>query len=687
MNIHNSSPIIDNSGFILHGGDYNPDQWLDRPDIIEADFRLMKQAGLNTFTLGVFAWTSYEPEEGQYDFRWLDEIMDRMAAEGHKVILATPSGSKPAWLSASYPEIRRVNKEGLREPHVHRHNHCWSSPVYREKVIQINTKLAERYKNHPALGMWHISNEFGGSCFCDRCLSAFRRWLEQKYGTLGTVNKNWWTAFWNHTYTDWDQIDPRDDSIDALQTDWSRFLTDQIIDFYQAERETLEQLCPHIPKTTNLMGRYGQINYWELAKHLDVIADDSYPGLDRHKADLWKDVAALSMTHDLMRMAAKRTGRPWMLMESAPSFVQWKPTKLKAPGLHKAEMLNAVAHGAEGILYFQWRRGCGGSEKLHAGVVDHEGSEHPRLFREVAETSQLLKASTPVMGSTVTAEAAIIYDWESRWQLRDSWGTRSHWCIQGNDAGYDPESHYRELWRRSIPADVLSTEHDFSMYKIIIAPQLFMLKPGVARKIEDYVLSGGVFVATYYTGYVNETGNCFEGGWPGDGLRSFFGVWNEEYDLILPDEKKRIRFADGTECQVSRINEILHAENADILAEHAGDFYEGSPAVTCRRYGKGAAVYVGTEPDAEGYQKLYDVLLEMAGVGRHGICIAKPDCVSVRSRRNPHTQEEFVFITNWSGEALRISLGDSPILPFGSQTPCCGTVELRPFECLCGKRL
>ena len=675
--------ILSGADHILHGGDYNPDQWLHRPEIIEEDFRLMKLAGCNTFSVGVFSWTSYEREDGVYDFSWLDRIMDRMAAEGHKVLLATPSGSKPAWLSEKYPEIRRVNKDGLREPHKTRHNHCWTSPVYREKVRQINAALAERYTNHPALGMWHISNEYNGSCYCDLCLAEFRQWLQKKYGTLNELNRRWWASFWNHTFTDWNEIDPRDHSMDALQTDWSRFHTDQVIDFYLNEKEPLDRFCPAVPKTTNFMGFFGPVNYWELIKHLDVISDDSYPSLDRNKPELWKDVAALSMTHDFMRTAAIRTGRPWMLIESTPSMVQWRPAKLKAPGMHQAEGLNAVAHGAGGVLYFQWRKGAGGFEKLHGAVVDHEGTANTRVFNDVAEFGHRLAGMTEVAGSVMKADAAVMYDWESRWQLRDSCGTLSHSAIAGNDAGYNPQTHYRELWRRSIPADVISPDHEFSQYKLIIAPQLFMLKPGMAEKIRRFVEGGGVWVGSYYSGYVNEDGCCFEGGWPGGGLREVFGIWNEEYDLVPAGEQKTVRFRDGTVSSGTKICELIHAEGADVLVEYSDDFYAGRPVVTCNRFGKGAAFYSASELDEAGMRMLYNRVCETSGVKPPFSIDGKPDEVSVCVRENSRG-DQFVFITNWSGSPLSADLGGKQIKAFERGDLLCGAVDLAPFECVAG---
>lgn len=677
--------IIRETNHILHGGDYNPDQWIDRPDVIDEDFRLMKLAGCNTFSVGIFSWTSYEPEEGVYDFSWLDRIMDRMAAEGHRVMLATPSGAKPAWLSEKYPEIRRVTPDGTREPHKTRHNHCWTSPVYRERVRALNTALAERYQNHPALAVWHISNEYNGPCYCNLCQTEFQKWLKEKYETIGNLNKRWWTSFWNHTFTGWNQIDPRDDSLDALQTDWSRFHTDQIIDFYHTECEPMKRLCPDIPCTTNFMRVDEPLNYWELAKELDLIANDSYPGLDRNKTDVWKDVAELSLNHDFLRTAAKRTGKPWLLMESTPSTVQWKPSKLKAPGMHQAEMLNAIAHGAEGILYFQWRKGAGGYEKFHGAVVDHEGSERPRVFQNVADLGKMLGKMDAVLGSEIKAETALIYDWESRWQLRDSCGTPSHALIGGNDAAYNPLSHYRELWRRSIPTDVISPEHDFSAYKLIVAPQLFIVTPALAEKIRKYIRQGGAFIGTYYLGYVDDCGVCLPGGWPGNGLRDVFGIWNEEHDLVPPGEEKRILFKDGTEGSASLICEILHTEGAEVLAEYAEDFYAGNPVITHNRFGNGHAFYVATEPDGGSLRQLYDQVLHTAEIKTPFGKEQKPDPVSIRYREHPETREQFIFITNWAPKPAQVELGKINVTPFTDGAARTGNITLKPFESLAGR--
>ena len=267
---------------LCYGGDYNPDQWLECPEILEEDIRLMKKAHVNTVSLGIFAWAKLEPEEGVYDFEWMEKIINHLYENGIYVFLATPSGARPHWLADRYPEVLRVNEMRQKNIFGQRHNHCYTSPIYRQKVRQINMKLAERFGDHPGVLMWHISNEYGGECHCPLCQSAFRGWLKKKYNNdIKEVNRKWNTAFWSHDYQNFDQIESPtplgETSIHGLVLDWKRFVSDQTIDFCKAEIQALRDAGNHKPVTTNLMYNFPTINYHEMAKVLDVVSWDNYP--------------------------------------------------------------------------------------------------------------------------------------------------------------------------------------------------------------------------------------------------------------------------------------------------------------------------------------------------------------------------------------------------------------------------
>ena len=338
-------------GGFVHGGDYNPEQWLDRPDILEQDVELMKKAGINSASVGIFSWSVLEPQEGKYDFDWLAQIIDRLYENGIYTVLATPSGARPAWLDAKYPEAMRVNQMGMREHHGGRHNHCMSSPVYREKVALIDRKLAEGFGSHPGVIMYHISNEFSGECYCDHCITKFRKYLREKYDNdIEKLNRAWWTFFWSHRYNDFDQIEPPfvhgETSVMGLNLEWKRFTTWNTNDFMKAEADVLHSVTPHIPVTANLMRMFGGLDYRKMAPHMDVVSWDNYPPFHNDWETLEDTAFETAFQHALMR--SLKRGVPFMMMESAPGLVNWQNVnKVKRPGIHRLACLQAVACGSE----------------------------------------------------------------------------------------------------------------------------------------------------------------------------------------------------------------------------------------------------------------------------------------------------------------------------------------------------
>ncbi|WOA52543.1 beta-galactosidase [Dickeya solani] len=649
---------------LLHGADYNPEQWENYPGIIDDDIAMMKQVKCNVMSVSIFSWAKLEPQEGVYRFDWLDEVIDKLYRQGIAVFLATPSGARPAWMSQRYPEVLRVGRDRVPALHGGRHNHCLSSPVYRDKVLKINTLLAERYGHHPAVIGWHISNEYSGECHCDRCQQAFRIWLQARYQTLDNLNHAWWSDFWSHTYSDWSQIEspaPQGEvSIHGLNLDWRRFNTAQATDFCTQEIAPLKRVNPAIPVTTNFMEYFYDYDYWQLSRVLDFISWDSYPMWHRDKDDATL-ACYIAMFHDLMR--SLKQGKPFVLMESTPSVTNWQPlSKLKKPGMHILSSLQAVAHGADAVQYFQWRKSRGSVEKFHGAVVDHVGHVDTRVGREVAQLGQILSQLGAVAGSRVEAQVAILFDWESRWAMDDAQGPRN--------AGLEYEKtvaeHYRPFWEQGIAADIINADCDFSGYRLLIAPMLYMVRPGFAERVEQFVRQGGQVVVTYWSGIVNESDLCYQGGFPGP-LRSVLGIWSEEIDCLADGEYNRVLgLADNDiglkgPYQARHLCELIHLEGATALASYCDDFYAGRPAVTVNRVGAGKAWYVTSRNDLAFQRDFFAAIIRELALPR-ALDILLPPAVTAHRRTND--DEEFIFIENYSAlpQPIQLPAGYSDML-------------------------
>ena len=677
-------PLSPKCPHFLHGGDYNPDQWRHMPEILDEDVRLMKLSGCNAMSTAIFAWTALEPEEGRFEFGWLDNVMDKLADNGVYVVLATPSGARPAWMARKYPEVLRVGADRRRILYCVRHNHCYTSPLYRRKCAIINRKLAERYKDHPALILWHISNEYGGECHCELCQDAFRNWLKKRYDKdLDQLNRAWWTSFWSHTYTDWSQIEspaPHGEMhLHGLTLDWKRFVTDQTIDFYLNEIKPLREITPDVKITTNLMGTYLGLDGRKIARHLDVVSWDSYPSWRAATKEDVELASSVAFHHDLNR--SLRGGQPFMLMESTPSVTNWQLVpKLKRPGLHFLSSMQAVAHGSDTVQYFQWRKGQGSWEKFHGAVVDHCGHENTRVFRDVAQVGEALKKMDCIVGTTTPAEVGLIFDWENAWAIHDACGPRRE------KKDYLPTcvSHHRAFWKRGIAVDVIGMDDDFSRYKLLIAPMLYMIRPGVADRIQAFVSAGGSFVATYLTGITDENDRCHLGGFPGP-LRKLLGIWAEEIDALYDDDRNHVVMTPGNplrlegEFEASIFCDLIHAETAEVAATYRDDFYAGRPALTRNRFGKGAAWYMASRNEERFLQAFYDELAAHLKLAR-ALDTDLPEGVTAHMRTDG--SRVFVFLMNFAQEERTIVLGNGKFRDLLADKELPGRVTLPCYGCL-----
>lgn len=644
-------PVINGVPGLLHGGDYNPEQWLAQKDTIwKEDMELARRAGINTLSIGIFSWAHLEPQEGKYDFAWMDEVMDMLHANGIKAILATPSGARPVWLAEAYPEVLRMTATRQRMLFGGRHNHCLTSPAYRAKVRQMNEALALRYGKHPALGMWHISNEYSGECHCPLCQQAFQAWLAQRYQSVEALNDAWWNQFWAHRYQRFEQIQSPtapeklgEYENHGLNLAWRRFSSSQHCSFLQNEIEPLKRITPDIPVTHNMMSTSRDIDYFALGKLLDRASWDNYPAWTGTAADAVV-AADVAFRHDLMRGTGGQ--KPFLMMESSPSAVNWMPINpLRRPGTLLLQSLQAVAHGSDTVQYFQFRKSRGGFEKFHGAVVDHAGAD-TRVYREVCGVGEALQKLAAVAGSAAENRAALVYDWENRWALEDA-------RFATIDKGYEPTviAHHTALMRAGYGVDVIDQTAPLTPYALVAAPMCYLLREGFAKRLAAFVAGGGTLVLTYLAGTVNQDDLCFAGGFPGP-LREVAGVWAEELDVQPEDDCNAFAYK-GAEYGCGEYLERVHAEGAQVLATYLRDFYAGMPAVTCNRFGQGTCYYLAARAGAAFLTKLYADAAALAGLTP--LLPAVPEGVSATCRVGEGGRR-YLFVLNALPTESRVRL-------------------------------
>ena len=634
-----------NHNKIAYGGDYNPEQWDEAT--WQEDMRLFKLAHIDTVTLNVFSWAAIQPSEDTYDFSRLDKIMDLVRENGLKVVLATSTAAHPAWMARKYPEILRTEAGGMQRRFGSRHNSCPNSPVYRKYSTALAERLAKRYAGYDNVIAWHISNEYGGECYCENCRKAFRVWLKNRYGTIEAVNRAWDTAFWGHTFYDWEEIELPDyrtehwgnerSTFQGISIDYRRFNSESMQICCRLERDAVKKINPTIPVTTNFMEFYRPLDYRKWAEDLDFVSWDSYPQPDATPA-------RMALNHELIR--GLKAGQPFILMEQTPSVTNWHPfNALKRPGVMRLWSYQAVAHGSDSVMFFQMRRSIGACEKYHGAIIDHAGHEHTRVFREAAALGAELEVlGDRTLGTRTKAEAAILFDWENWWGISYSAGPSVRLDYVG-----EVQNYYTALHDRNVAADVIGTADDFGKYKLLIAPMLYMVKPGVDEKLKAFVKNGGTLVVSYFSGYVDEHDLVTLGGYPGK-LRELLGIWVEESDA-LPENRVNHFTWQGRRHEAGLLCDLLHSEGAQVLARYEEDFYAGMPVLTCNRYGDGRAYYVASQSDGDFYREFLKTLCDEAGIAP---VLHTPAGVEAVCREDG--QRSFLFLLNHSTQEQPVTL-------------------------------
>ncbi|HEY0260858.1 MAG TPA: beta-galactosidase [Lacisediminihabitans sp.] len=618
------------------GGDYNPEQWT-RETVLE-DMALMREAGVNLVTLGVFSWVKYEPRDGEFTFDWIDELLDLLHENGIRVDLATPTAAVPMWLHRLHPEILPQDEFGHPLAPGGRNGWCPSSPVFREYSLRLVEKLASHVAGHPAIAMWHVGNELGGGnarCHCPVSNDHFRRWVKGRYGSIGAVNAAWGMAVWGNSYSSFEEITTPSGKTahnPGQLLDYERFSSDALLDQYLAEKTVLKRYTPDLPVTTNFMVGLGPdvVDYPRWAPEMDIVANDHYtfgPDPLRHQE--------LSFSGDRMRGISH--GGPWMLMEHATGAASWYAiNQAKRPGERLRQAMSYLAHGSDSVMYFQWRASRSGTEQFHSAMLPHAGRD-TRIFSDTVQLGAQLSNLSRVKGSRVSGvEVALLHDNEAGWALKSG-------LKPTNDPRYADtvRAMHRAFFERAITVDVVPPWHSLDHYKLIVVPGLFLVSDENARAVADFAERGGTVVVTWFSGIVDEHNTVLTGGYPG-AFRAVLGAWSEEFHPLTPEET--VELDNG--WVGTRSSELVHTDDAEVFASYRTGDLTGWPAVTRRRVGaEGSAWYVSTDLSTPDLAEFIDRLVEDSGV-------VPTASVSrgVEAVRRSSASSSFLFLINHGAE-------------------------------------
>ena len=599
-----------NTDRLYFGGDYNPEQW--PKEVWKNDIELMQKANVNLVSLGIFSWANIEISDGNYQFGWLDEIMDLLHEGGISVDLATATASPPAWLSAAHPEILPVNFDGIRLEFGGRQAYCAASKVYQQKAAALTEQIAKRYAKHPAVVMWHVNNEYGCHapyCYCDASKAAFVQWLQKKYASLDELNASWGTDFWSQRYRNWDDIPAPKRTPDGThpnpgaQIDFRRFSSEITLELFKTERDIIKKYDSVNPVTTNFMSMKGThaMDYFAWAKEVDFVSTDHY--LAQHDIENHIDLAQMA---DLTRGFAD--GKQWLLMEHSSSAVNWQPRNYaKTPGQEKRNAMSFVARGSQGAMYFQWRQSQAGSERFHSAMVPH-GGENTRVYREVAELGKLL-SDHPELSKHATdkAEVAIVFDYEQFWAMMQA-------NLPTEDLSYPDTvaAWYRALYKEGIQADFVPANVDAATladYKLVLMPMVHMLSDAEEQVFTSYAQNGGNLVVGYFSNIADRTLRVKLGGYGGSLVKDVIGLYVEEF---YPLRESTVKLSNGFEAKLWA--ELSALNGAEVVAEFSSGQAQGQAAIVKRNLGASTAWYQGTELTDDSQRKFFSDIAKQLGL-------------------------------------------------------------------------
>jgi beta-galactosidase len=611
----------------LHlGAAYYPEHWPE--ERWSEDIRLMREARLTVARLAEFAWSTLEPTEGEFHFDWLDRAISALACAGIVSVLGTPTAAPPAWLVQQNPDLLAVDKSGRRVQFGNRCHYCVTSPKFHAATRRIVGAMAERFGSTPHVIGWQLDNEYNRVCCCDRCRGLFQRYLAEKFGSLDALNRHWSTRYWSQTYSAWEQIPvPIGPHNPGLMLEFKRFVTESYRKF---QRLQLDILRPHLRSgvwvTHNFMGWFDDV----LTEDLDLASWDWYVGTGHH------DYLTSGAIHDLTRGFKRRN---FWLMETQPGNVNWSSiNNALSQGEARAMAWHAVAHGADAVLYWQWRSALGGQEQYHGTLVDQSGQPRP-FYEEVQQLGRDFAVASPLLSSSaVVSDVALLNSYDSRSSIQ--------WQRHHRDFDYVAHfnHYYRPLAARNIAADVISADAPLDGYKLVVAPALLILNGSRATRLRDFVERGGHLVLTIRCGMKDNYNALLPSRQPGP-LADVTGVEVEEYYALLEPIPVAGEWFAGTSRLWAERLKVRDETGTQVIARYgkSNGWLDDYPAVTVHPYGQGRVYFVGAYLDDVSQQSLLDRIAAAAGVEP---AMETPAGVEARKRVNAEGVEVFIVVNH-----------------------------------------
>ncbi len=622
----------------LHlGAAYYPEHWPE--DRWAEDIQLMRQVGLTVARLAEFAWSTLEPAEGEFHFNWLDRAISTLASADIATVLGTPTAAPPAWLVQKYPDLLPVDESGRRVQFGNRCHYCVNSPQFHAATRRIVGTMAEHFGANPHVIGWQLDNEYNRVCYCDRCRSFFQQHLAKKFGSLDALNHHWATRYWSQTYSAWEQIPiPIGPHNPGLMLEFKHFVTESYRKFQRLQLDLLHpHLRPGVWITHNFMGWFDGFDHYVLTEDLHLASWDWYIGTGHH------DHLTSGAAHDLTRGFKRQN---FWLIETQPGNVNWSSiNNTLNKGEARAMAWHAVAHGADAVLYWQWRSAPGGQEQYHGTLVDQSGQPRP-FCEEVQQLGRDFAVISPLLsGSTTLSDVAILNSYDSRWSIQ--------WQRHHRDFDYLAHfnHYYRPLATRNIALDLISADAPLDGYKLVIAPALLMLNESRAARLRDFVGRGGYLVLTVRCGMKDDCNALLPSRQPGP-LADVAGVEVEDYYALLEPVPVSGEWFTGTSRLWAERLKVRDEAGTEVIARYgkSNGWLDGHPAVTVHSHGKGRAYLIGAYLDEVSQQSLLDRIAAAAGVQP---VMETPAGVEACKRVNAEGGEVFIIVNHeWAEQPV-----------------------------------